>query len=92
MSAQLRLPGFPVPVPVSRNRPRIADLTREVLLLREALARERAERAREAASVRTALADLRHRLAEMERAAGLSDLARAPAGGDALRRFAGSRA
>ncbi|HJU19084.1 MAG TPA: hypothetical protein VJ770_21725 [Stellaceae bacterium] len=36
--------------------------------------------------------DMRHRITDLEHAAGLADLARATIGRGALRRFAGSRA
>lgn len=89
MTAQMRLPGFPVPVRAPKHRPRIADLLREVGALREALVRDRQERERDMTALRNQLDDLRRRLGDIERSAGLSDLARAPIGRDALRRHAG---
>lgn len=75
MTAQPSLPGFaPLPARPRRRPAWQAELRRLVAIL---------------AALDGQLADLRHRLAEVERAAGLADLARAPARNDGLRRFAG---
>ncbi|MGH7038371.1 MAG: hypothetical protein ACREE1_09580 [Stellaceae bacterium] len=67
-------------------------MRRALAILADARARDRAHLADTVAALREEITDLRHRLAEMERAAGLADITRAPIGRGELRRFAGGRA
>ncbi|MGH7109510.1 MAG: hypothetical protein ACREFK_03695 [Stellaceae bacterium] len=93
MTAQPSLPGFP-PVPDKpRRRPLWqAEMRRALAILADERARDARREAERVALLQGQIEDMRHRLAEMERAAGLADITRAPAGRDALRRFAGGRA
>lgn len=93
MSAQPSLPDFaPVPAKPRRSPAWEAEIRRALAILADERARDRAHLAEVVAALRREIADLRWRLAEMERAAGLADLAREPIGRGELRRFAGSRA
>ncbi|MGH7054937.1 MAG: hypothetical protein ACREE4_22505 [Stellaceae bacterium] len=94
MTAQPPLPGF-APVPDKPPRRRSlwqAEMRRALAILVDERARDRQQHAKSLALVQGQLSDIRQRLADLERAAGLADLTRAPAGRDALRRFAGGRA
>ncbi|MGH7052858.1 MAG: hypothetical protein ACREFA_03455 [Stellaceae bacterium] len=76
----------------ARRRLWEAELARADQVWRERFARAEQRHASTVAFLQGQIEDLRHRLAEMERAAGLADIARAPVRRDELRRFAGSRA
>lgn len=87
------LPGF-APRPDKPRRPRPAweaEMRRALAILADERARDRQRAADTIAVLYGQIADLRWRLAELERAAGPADIARAPIGGAALRRFAAGR-
>lgn len=92
-AAQLPLPGFAPLPPKPRRRPLWeAGMRRALAILADERARDRAHLAERTAILQGQIADLRWRLAELERDAGSADISRAPVGGAALRRFAGGRA
>ena|SRR5215472_11576667 len=89
MNGQLSLPGF-MPAPVRPRRRRLweAELARLVAIHRDQRARDRQASVAEIGRLAGAIADLQHRLADLERGLGVADLAAAPRTRAALRAFA----
>lgn len=89
MSDPLRFSSVPDLREYPRRRIACQDeLTHAIRILSDERARDRAHLADTLAALRTEITDLRWRLAELERAAELADVGRAPISGPALRRFA----
>jgi hypothetical protein len=91
MTKQLHLPGFPaLPARPARRRCLWADeLTRLARLTSDQRAHDRQHQAAGEARLNDALADLRHRVVDVERHVGVADIDRVPPPGPRLRAYQG---